>query len=88
MSDRCLSGLAWELDEQSWPQAAYAMLVILLVAFVCQVARVTLRRPSAGLACTEAAASLARSSLSAHHRTGKHIQNGCDIVASHGSYVF
>ena len=48
MSDRCLSGLAWELDEQSWPQAAYAMLVILLVALVCQVARVTLRRPQCG----------------------------------------
>ena len=23
-----------------------------------------------------------------NEHTGKHIQNGCDIVASHGSYVF
>jgi hypothetical protein len=51
-------------------------------------ARVTLERPQCGLACTEAAASLARSSLSAHYHTGKDIQNGCDIVAPHGSYVF
>jgi hypothetical protein len=44
--------------------------------------------PGAGLAGAEAATLLTRSFLSTRYHTGNNIQTGCDIFASHGSYVF
>ena len=44
--------------------------------------------PAPGLAGAEAATLLPRSFLSTRYHTGNGIQKGCDIVASHGSYVF